>query len=71
MAGELIEEFGELMTSITLAKGESGRFDVEVNGQMVFSKEQEHRHANPGEVVDTIKRISITNAGNGQTEAWT
>ncbi len=63
MTGELIEEFGEELQSITLVKGSSGIFDVSVNGKQLFSKKAIGRHANPGEIVELI------NTGNlaGQT----
>jgi len=54
LAGELIDEYGDEVESITLTKGSSGRFDVSVDGQLIFSKQQEKRHANPGEIVERI-----------------
>jgi len=34
-----------------------GRFEVTVNGELVFSKKQLGRHANPGEVREAILKV--------------
>ena len=56
MADELINSYGEQIESITLVRGSGGRFEVTVDGKLVFSKAEEHRHAQPGEVVERIQR---------------
>ena len=56
MADEIITEFGETINTITLVKGSSGRFEVSVDGVPVFSKADSHRHAQPGEVPDLIRK---------------
>ena len=33
-----------------LVPGDSGKFEFEVNGDLVFSKKKEGRHAEPGEI---------------------
>lgn len=38
----------------TLVPDKGGKFEVEVNGELVFSKLQLERHAEPGEVRDAI-----------------
>jgi selenoprotein W-related protein len=58
LAGEIIEEYGDQLESITLASSKGGRFEVEVNGQLIYSKLQTHRHPAPGEVVNDIKKLS-------------
>ena len=57
MAGEIIEDYGEHLETITLTKSSGGRFEVEVDGQAVFSKQETHRHAELGEVVGNIKKM--------------
>ena len=42
--------------SLTLVPSTGGRFEVEVNGQLVYSKLQTGRHAEPGEVVGLVKK---------------
>jgi selenoprotein W-related protein len=39
-----------------LIPSSGGVFDVRVDGKLVFSKKQQGRHAQPGEVVGLIKR---------------
>jgi hypothetical protein len=38
--------------------GEKSQFDVLVDGQLVFSKQQVGRHAQPGEVLALVRRTS-------------
>jgi hypothetical protein len=37
--------------------GERSQFDVIADGQIVFSKQQVGRHAEPGEVLATIRAV--------------
>ena len=39
-----------------LIPSEGGRFEVEVNGKLLYSKLQTQRHAEPGEVVGLVKK---------------
>ena len=41
--------------SLTLIPSSGGRFDVTVNGDLIFSKKEMGRHAEPGEVYGLIK----------------
>lgn len=43
MTDELLSEFGEYVGSWTLAPASGGRFEVTINGNLVFSKEAEGR----------------------------
>ena len=38
--------------------GEKSQFDVLVDGQLVFSKQQVGRHAQPGEVLAAVRAVS-------------
>jgi hypothetical protein len=38
--------------------GEKSQFDVLVDGELVFSKQQVGRHAQPGEVLAAVRRTS-------------
>ena len=38
--------------------GEKSQFDVFVDGQLVFSKQQVGRHAEPGEVLAAVRAAS-------------
>jgi selenoprotein W-related protein len=55
LAEELINEFGEQLDSITLVRGSGGRFEVTVDGNLVFSKAELKRHAQQGEIVEKIQ----------------
>jgi len=43
--------------TITLVPSEGGRFEVVVNDQLVYSKLQTGRHAEPGEVLGLVKKL--------------
>jgi selenoprotein W-related protein len=62
LAGEIIEEYGNDLESIQLVRGSKGQFEVTVDGQSVYSKKETMRHANPGEVVENIRRIRGVNS---------
>jgi selenoprotein W-related protein len=43
-----------------LVPSDGGRFEVVVNGQLLYSKLATRRHANPGEVVELVKKFLET-----------
>jgi selT/selW/selH-like putative selenoprotein len=55
LAGEIIEEFGDDLETITLVKGNKGRFEVALDGATIFSKSASKRHPQPGEVTGNIR----------------
>jgi selenoprotein W-related protein len=57
---ELLKEFEPEIESITLVPSDGGRFEVTVNDQLIYSKLQTHRHAEPGEVTGAIRKILKT-----------
>ena len=54
---ELLKNYEHVIETITLVPSEGGRFEVTVNGQLLYSKLQLHRHAEPGEVLGLVKNI--------------
>lgn len=56
MAANLLEEFEPEIESITLVPSDGGRFEVLVKGELVYSKLQTHRHAEPGEVIALLRK---------------
>lgn len=54
---ELLKAYEPEMESIKLIPSDGGRFEVTVNGNLVYSKLQTHRHAEPGEVAGIIRKI--------------
>jgi selenoprotein W-related protein len=45
------------ITELTLVPSEGGRYEVTVDGKLVYSKLQTGRHAEPGEVVGLVKKV--------------
>ncbi len=54
---ELLKTYEPEVESVKLIPSDGGRFEVSVNGEMVYSKLQTHRHAEPGEVAKSIRKI--------------
>ena len=52
---DLVHDYQHVIVDLTLRMGEKGVFDVEVDGQMLFSKHAVKRHAEPGEVLQLFK----------------
>jgi selenoprotein W-related protein len=48
---ELLKAREETIASIRLVPSDGGRFEVTVDGELVFSKVKAGRHAEPGEVL--------------------
>jgi selenoprotein W-related protein len=57
LADELLKNYEHVIGAITLVPSEGGRFEVTVNGQLLYSKLETHRHAAPGEVLGLVKNI--------------
>jgi selenoprotein W-related protein len=51
---DLIKHFEDEVESITLIPSDGGRFEVEVNGKLIFSKLATNRHAMPGEIIKLL-----------------
>lgn len=54
---ELLKHYEHLIETITLVPSEGGRFEVTVNGQLLFSKLELHRHAEAGEVLGLVRKM--------------
>ena len=54
---DLLKEFEHVIESITLVPSDGGRFEVSVNGTLIYSKLQTKRRAEPGEVVGLIGKM--------------
>ena len=51
-ARDLLTNYQHVIEDLTLTTGASGVFDVKGDGELVYSKAQTGRHAEPGEVLD-------------------
>lgn len=52
---ELLKEYEPEIESITLVPSDGGRYEVTVNGDLIYSKLMTHRHAEAGEVAGLIR----------------
>ena len=57
LADELLKDYEHLIESLALIPSDEGRFEVSVNGELVFSKLQAKRHAEAGEIVNLIHKM--------------
>jgi selenoprotein W-related protein len=55
--GELIRHYEHMIEEIKLIPSDEGRFEVTVNGQLLFSKLQTHRHAEAGEIAGLVRKL--------------
>ena len=58
LTDELLKHYEHLIEEIKLIPSEGGRFEVTVNGQLLFSKIETHRHAEPGEVLGLVRKMA-------------
>ncbi len=47
---ELVQTYEDRIQSITLVPSDEGRFEVAVDGKLIYSKLTTGRHAEPGEI---------------------
>lgn len=57
LASELLTAFEPDIENITLVPSDGGRFEVQVNDKLVYSKLKTGRHAAPGEVTELVKKF--------------
>lgn len=54
---ELLKQYEHLIETITLVPSDGGKFEVTANGNLLYSKLETHRHAEPGEVVGLVRKL--------------
>ena len=52
---DLLSSYQHVISETRLLHGSSGIFDVAVDGEMLYSKFDMGRHANPGEVLNLFR----------------
>ena len=57
LANDLLKQFETEIQSLELHPSDGGRFEVSVNGELVFSKKQLGRHAEAGEVMGLVRKM--------------
>lgn len=50
-ASDLLSNYQHVIEDLTLVTGSKGVFDVRVDGELIYSKHETGRHAEPGEVL--------------------
>jgi selenoprotein W-related protein len=55
LVNELLRNLEPEIESIELFPSDGGRFEVTVNGTLVYSKLQTGRHAEPGEILGLVR----------------
>jgi len=54
---ELLKHYEHVIETVTLVPSDGGKFEVSVNGSLLYSKLQLHRHAEPGEVLGLVRKL--------------
>jgi len=54
-ARDLLRDYQHVISDLTLATGSHGVFDVNVDDEILYSKHQTGRHAEPGEVLQLFR----------------
>ena len=54
-AQDLLANYQHVIDTLTLDTGAKGVFDVEVDGELLYSKHATGRHADPGEVLELFR----------------
>jgi selenoprotein W-related protein len=52
-----MKEFEYNIGTFSLVPSDGGKFEVSVNGDLVYSKLQTNRHAEPGEVAGLLRKV--------------
>jgi selenoprotein W-related protein len=57
LTAELLQDYEPEIESITLIPSNEGRFEITVNGNLLFSKMSIHHFPNEGEVKELVRRF--------------
>ena len=57
LAGDLLKNYEYEIGSLAVIPSDGGRFEVTVNDDLIYSKLQTKRHAEPGEVLKLVKQL--------------
>ncbi|MBO30710.1 MAG: hypothetical protein CL439_04790 [Acidimicrobiaceae bacterium] len=56
-ANDLLSNYQNVITNLSLIGGDKGIFDVEVDGTTIYSKHETGRHAESGEILAIFKEL--------------
>ena len=54
---ELLKHYEHVIEGIRLVPSDGGRFEVTVNGKLLYSKLATHRHTEPGEILGLVRAL--------------
>jgi predicted Rdx family selenoprotein len=54
-ANDLLTNYQHVIDDLTLVMGSKGIYDIEIDGDMLYSKQKTGRHANTGEVLQLFE----------------
>lgn len=54
---ELLKHYEHLIETISIVPSDDGKFEVSVNGDLLFSKKKLARHAGSGEVLGLVREL--------------
>jgi selenoprotein W-related protein len=54
---ELLKHYEHLIETITLLPSDGGKFEVRVNGNLLYSKLTTRRHAEAGEILGLVRKM--------------
>ena len=54
---DLLSNYQHVIGSLTLVTGVKGVFDVTVDGELIYSKGDTGRHAEPGEILELFTEL--------------
>lgn len=55
MQGALKKEYGDIISEIDLIESAGGAFEIRVDGELIYSKLETGRHAEPPEILGLFK----------------
>ena len=56
LAGEVLSRWAPIMRAVELVSASHGRFDISLDGELVFSKKASGRFPKPGEVAGHFEK---------------
>ena len=56
MEGALKKNFKDVISEIELVESDGGAYEIRVNGDLIYSKLETGRHADPPEILELVKK---------------
>jgi selenoprotein W-related protein len=57
VAADILTDYQHIIDQFTFITGSKGAFEFKVDGELLFSKKELKRHAEPGEVLEIFKEF--------------